>query len=573
MIKSTVFVLFMTNMIIVFFNISDFSRFQFFGSFIGLLIIESIITLVIVRHSKQIKILVYQVKPKTQHVSWILMAYDYILLIASILISIIIKYKRIYVNLYGFEMIIVLSCLWYINSCYTGKFKKGKSKNFAYAFSPYLFTYFITISEIAILVYAFRKFGASKELLYLPNTLLLAFELPLSYLYFLKKSFPMNEPDIESLEQARSFIDIDAANEKADVKPVQNPARESLNARFRKDNAALFEFIDKNILLNEIDESKTTVFKSYNPYNMNMLNDHSQKLFINLQRINDIRRINKYFLQVYNKTARHGYIVGVKHTIQSYHELFFKKYPFVLANFLYALDFVITRICPKIPGVKAVYFAICKGKNRTVSKAELLGRLSFCGFKIIQTEIINNKLYFIAQKTKLPSMDLKPSYGPLVQLKRIGYQGKTIFIKKLRTMHPYSEYIQDYVHEIYQLQENGKFKDDFRVTEWGKFLRKIWVDELPQISNFLKGDLKLVGVRALSKHYFSLYPPDLRELRIKFKPGLVPPYYADMPKNFDEIVNSERRYLLRKAEKPFSTDVIYLFKAAYNIILKKARSR
>jgi hypothetical protein len=31
---------------------------------------------------------------------------------------------------------------------------------------------------------------------------------------------------------------------------------------------------------------------------------------------------------------------------------------------------------------------------------------------------------------------------------------------------------------------------------------------------------------------------------------MLPPFYADMPKSFDEIVESERRYLLRKTEKP-----------------------
>jgi lipopolysaccharide/colanic/teichoic acid biosynthesis glycosyltransferase len=208
-----------------------------------------------------------------------------------------------------------------------------------------------------------------------------------------------------------------------------------------------------------------------------------------------------------------------------------------------------------------------------VSKAELLGRLSFCGFKIISTKYIEDKLYFIAQKTKIPSVEQNPSYGPLIELKRIGYQGKPIYIKKLRTMHPYSEFIQDYIHDMYRMQENGKFKDDFRITEWGKFIRKIWLDELPQFANFFQGDVKFVGVRALSEHYFSLYPDDLRELRIQFKPGLVPPYYADMPKNFQEIVESERRYLKRKMEKPFTTDFAYFFKAMYNILFKHARSR
>jgi hypothetical protein len=65
----------------------------------------------------------------------------------------------------------------------------------------------------------------------------------------------------------------------------------------------------------------------------------------------------------------------------------------------------------------------------------------------------------------------------------------------------------------------------------------------------------------------------MQELRTKFKPGLVPPFYADMPKTFEEIIESEREYLLKKMEKPFSTDIKYFFKIWWNIIFKKARSR
>jgi lipopolysaccharide/colanic/teichoic acid biosynthesis glycosyltransferase len=103
--------------------------------------------------------------------------------------------------------------------------------------------------------------------------------------------------------------------------------------------------------------------------------------------------------------------------------------------------------------------------------------------------------------------------------------------------------------------------------------RRLWIDELPQIVNFFRGDLALVGVRALSEHYFELYPKDLQDLRTQFKPGLVPPYYADMPKSFEEIVDSERRYLQSKQKRPFTTDVKYLSKAVWNIVVKKARSQ
>ena len=82
-----------------------------------------------------------------------------------------------------------------------------------------------------------------------------------------------------------------------------------------------------------------------------------------------------------------------------------------------------------------------------------------------------------------------------------------------------------------------------------------------------------MGVRALSKHYFSLYPEDLQRLRVQFKPGLIPPYYADMPKNFNEIILSEKRYLKKKKQNGFLTDLIYFINALNNIIFKGARSQ
>jgi lipopolysaccharide/colanic/teichoic acid biosynthesis glycosyltransferase len=142
----------------------------------------------------------------------------------------------------------------------------------------------------------------------------------------------------------------------------------------------------------------------------------------------------------------------------------------------------------------------------------------------------------------------------------------------MRTMHAYSEYLQQYVFETSSLQEGGKFKDDFRVTTVGKFMRKTWIDELPMLINLMRGDLKIVGVRPLSKHYFGLYTPEMRDFRLKFKPGLVPPFYVDLPKTLEEIQESERRYLLAYQKHPFITDFVYFWKALYNILIKKARS-
>jgi hypothetical protein len=103
-------------------------------------------------------------------------------------------------------------------------------------------------------------------------------------------------------------------------------------------------------------------------------------------------------------------------------------------------------------------------------------------------------------------------------------------------------------------------------------MRKIWLDELPMLYNWIKGDLKLFGVRPLSRQYLSLYSQELQELRKKVKPDLIPPFYADLPETLEEIKESEKRYLQSYLKEPFKTQCTYLYKAFVNIIIKGARS-
>ena len=140
-------------------------------------------------------------------------------------------------------------------------------------------------------------------------------------------------------------------------------------------------------------------------------------------------------------------------------------------------------------------------------------------------------------------------------------------------MYPYAEFVQQYVFEKNSLSQGGKIKNDPRITSYGRFFRRIWIDELPMFINLMKGEMKLIGVRPLSKHYFGLYTKELQEKRIKFKPGLLPPFYADMPKTLDEIQASEMKYLL-KCEKNgvFVTDFKYFWNILFNIVFRKARS-
>jgi lipopolysaccharide/colanic/teichoic acid biosynthesis glycosyltransferase len=312
--------------------------------------------------------------------------------------------------------------------------------------------------------------------------------------------------------------------------------------------------------------STTTVFNIINQPKNNYLT------VINLKRVNDFQYINKFFETVNQKLEKGGIFIDWVETYGQRKKRILAKFPFLINQLIYFMDFLFGRVAPKLPFTKKIYFFITRGRNRILSKAETFGRLYSCGFEIIKEQNIQNRLFFIARKINDPVYDVNPTYGPIVKLRRIGKGGKIIGVYKLRTMHAYSEYLQGYVYDQNYLQEGGKFKNDFRITTLGRIFRRLWIDELPMLLNLFKGDLKLVGVRPLSEHYYNLYSEALKERRLKYKPGLIPPFYADLPKTLEEIILSEMRYLDAYDKHHIFTDIKYFFKAVYNIIFRNARS-
>lgn len=299
----------------------------------------------------------------------------------------------------------------------------------------------------------------------------------------------------------------------------------------------------------------------------------SLSCLIVLPKLNDFSDPNLFFSNANQSLEFGNLLIGSVETYKNRKERIAKKHAPLFAKMVYAWDTVVLRVIPKLPLIGKLHYMITKGKGKLMSDVEAMGRLYAAGFELIDQTEIDSKLYFVARKSGSPIKNNNSTYWPIVKLNRVGKGGEEFLVYKFRTMYPYSEYLQDVVYQQNNLTDGGKFKDDFRISRFGKFLRKFWLDELPMVWNLLKSDIKLVGVRPLSKQYFNLYHAELKEKRTQFKPGLIPPYYADMPKTLEEIMESEMRYLEAYSNSPIATDFKYFFKILKNILFKGARSR
>jgi len=514
---------------------------------------------------------------RTADLSATLIALDFVLLTAAFFAIAYLRFGQTALTVTSFKVLLLLYGLWFPLSLFTRKFIRKTYLNVYHAVTPCIKAGVFVALLLQAAVAAFDSVPADLVQVYGTLTLFVILEIGLYAAYYITVAAGRQPGDIESVEAVASYLKNDQVAlpfpEVDDSEDFVLSAKTELQNQYLTANPTLFSFISEHVDLEKIDISRIVVFNTNNLNRLRELDRNSLRMFINLRQVNDVRWINQYFLEVHKMLRAGGTLVGTGETLEIHRRRFFARYPGLLGRVLYGLHFVYARVLPKLPYLKKLYFLISRGQQRKLSKAEILGRLYFCGYRVVAIEERDDHFYFIAQKVKTPSTNKNPSYGPIIKMRRIGLRGKPIYINKLRSMHPYAENLQEYVYEQNKLQANGKFQNDFRVTGWAKVLRKLWIDELPQLINYFQGDLNLVGVRALSQHYFQLYPEDLQRLRVQFKPGLIPPYYCDLPKTFEEIVESERRYLRQKMERPLLTDLKYLTLALYNIFFRGARSR
>ncbi len=130
--------------------------------------------------------------------------------------------------------------------------------------------------------------------------------------------------------------------------------------------------------------------------------------------------------------------------------------------------------------------------------------------------ILSPLLFSIAVLIKIDSA------GPVIEkLDRVGEKGKTFKLRKFRSMIKNAHALKK---ELLQYNERRdgplfKIKDDPRVTRVGRMIRKLSLDELPQLWNVLRGDMSLVGPRPHEPEEVARYEKWQKRL-LTIKPGM-----------------------------------------------------
>jgi exopolysaccharide biosynthesis polyprenyl glycosylphosphotransferase len=133
----------------------------------------------------------------------------------------------------------------------------------------------------------------------------------------------------------------------------------------------------------------------------------------------------------------------------------------------------------------------------------------------------------------------------MIAQERVGRDGKTFPFFKFRSMRPGSERLHGQIEEqVGEDQPMIKHKSDPRRTRVGRVIRKLSIDELPQLLNVLRGEMGLVGPRPALPREVAKYE-SWHHKRFDATPGMTGLWQVSgrSDLNFDEMVMMDIYYI------------------------------
>ncbi len=140
--------------------------------------------------------------------------------------------------------------------------------------------------------------------------------------------------------------------------------------------------------------------------------------------------------------------------------------------------------------------------------------------------------------------------GPIFyRQQRSGLYGRPFGMWKFRSMYADAEQRLEEVKKQYGNEMEGpvfKLTNDPRIFRFGHIIRKLSIDELPQLINIIKGDMSIVGPRPLPVYETAMFPEISNRRRLSVKPGLTCYWQIEGRSDstdFNTIIEKDLRYI------------------------------
>jgi lipopolysaccharide/colanic/teichoic acid biosynthesis glycosyltransferase len=168
--------------------------------------------------------------------------------------------------------------------------------------------------------------------------------------------------------------------------------------------------------------------------------------------------------------------------------------------------------------------------------------------RVVDVAVASGLLILFAPVLAVLALAIKlDSRGPvLFTQERVGRKGRTFRLLKLRTMTTDAEARREELLGLSADPNWLKVENDPRVTVVGGWLRRLSLDELPQLWNVVRGEMSLVGPRPLVPHEDERVEDWARRRRLELTPGLTG-YWQVLGRTripFEEMVKLDYLYVM-----------------------------
>ena len=269
--------------------------------------------------------------------------------------------------------------IWILVSILFGKYSFEKRNNYILSLSPIIRSNFIILAFVSILLLFYKDLQYSRMVFFGTYSTSFLAEIIITLIFFYNKKLTFEADKQEQYRQL--LIHQNKANGNKNEKVYNqitdhDAVKGMIEAVLEKglDDKILTQIVAQNKQLIEKESGekvyqlfakhtnvrslKNMIFSTTTTFNIEKQPFSNYDSLLNLQRVNDIRRINKFFETVNLKLRRGGIFIGCVETKNLRKRRIFRKYRTGISHLYYFFDFIFKRVMPKLPVAKKIYFLL-----------------------------------------------------------------------------------------------------------------------------------------------------------------------------------------------------------------------